>query len=32
MNEAIEIAKENPIFGDIPSKIEVRPMMSVGGN
>jgi hypothetical protein len=32
MNEAITIAKENPIFNDIPTKIEVHPMMPVGGN
>jgi hypothetical protein len=32
VNEAVEIAKENPIFKDIPTKIEVHPMMPVGGN
>ena len=31
MAEAIEIAKANPIFRDIPSKIEVHPMMPIGG-
>ncbi|MEO8399036.1 MAG: YciI family protein [Ignavibacteriaceae bacterium] len=31
INEAVEIAKENPIFQDIPTKIEVHPMMPVGG-
>ena len=31
-NEAVEIAKANPIFKDIPTKIEVHPMMAVGGN
>jgi len=32
MDEAVEIAKANPIFKDIPTKIEVHPMMEVGGN
>jgi hypothetical protein len=32
IEEAIEIAKANPIFNDIPTKIEVHPMMTVGGN
>lgn len=32
INEAVEIAKGNPIFRDIPTKIEVHPMMPVGGN
>ena len=32
MNEAVEIAKANPIFKDIPTKIEVYPMMEPGGN
>ena len=32
INEAVEIAKANPIFKDIPTKIEVHPMMAVGGN
>jgi hypothetical protein len=32
INEAIDIAKANPIFNDIPTKIEVHPMMAVGGN
>lgn len=31
MNEAVEIAKANPIFKDIPTRIEVHPMMPVGG-
>lgn len=29
INEAVEIAKSNPIFNDIPSVIEVHPMMPV---
>jgi hypothetical protein len=32
MKEAVEIAKANPIFKDIPTKIEVHPMMEIGGN
>jgi len=32
INEAVEIAKANPIFKDIPTKIEVHPMMDIGGN
>ena len=32
INEAVEIAKGNPIFKDIPTKIEVHPMMEIGGN
>lgn len=32
INEAVEIAKANPIFKDIPAKIEVYPMMKIGGN
>jgi hypothetical protein len=32
MDEAIAIAKENPIFNDIPTKIEVHPMMPVRAN
>jgi len=32
IDEAVEIAKANPIFKDIPTKIEVHPMMPVGGN
>jgi hypothetical protein len=32
INEAVEIAKANPIFKDIPTKIEVHPMMEIGGN
>jgi hypothetical protein len=31
MNEAVGIAKANPIFNDISTKIEVHPMMPVGG-
>jgi len=31
INEAVEIAKANPIFKDIPTKIEVHPMMPIGG-
>ena len=31
IDEAVEIAKGNPIFKDIPTKIEVHPMMPVGG-
>jgi len=31
IDEAVAIAKENPIFNDIPTKIEVHPMMPVGG-
>ena len=31
INEAIDIAKANPIFKDIPTKIEVHPLMPVGG-
>ncbi len=29
MDEAVAIAKGNPIFGDIPTKIEVHPMMAI---
>ena len=29
MDEAVAIAKANPIFGDIPTKIEVHPMMAI---
>jgi hypothetical protein len=29
MDEAVEIAKANPIFNDIPTKIEVHPMMEI---
>ncbi|TRX56200.1 hypothetical protein FNH22_16300 [Fulvivirga sp. M361] len=32
VEEAVEIARKNPIFQDIPTKIEVHPMMPVGGN
>ena len=31
MEEAVSIAKANPIFNDIPAKIEVHPMMPIGG-
>ncbi|HTQ63544.1 MAG TPA: YciI family protein [Puia sp.] len=31
IQEAVEIAKANPIFQDIPTKIEVHPMKIVGG-
>jgi len=29
IDEAVKIAKANPIFNDIPTKIEVHPMMAV---
>ena len=32
ISEAVEIARANPIFQDIPAKIEVHPMMALGGN
>jgi len=32
IDEAVEIAKANSIFKDIPTKIEVHPMMAIGGN
>ena len=32
IHEAVEIAKANPIFQDIPTKIEVYPMIETGGN
>lgn len=32
MDEAVAITKANPIFKDIKTKIEVHPMMPVGGN
>jgi hypothetical protein len=32
IDEAVAIAKANPIFHDIPTRIEVHPMMPVGGN
>jgi len=32
IDEAVSIAKANPIFKDIPTKIEVHPIMPVGGN
>ena len=31
IDEAVEIAKANPIFNDLPTKIEVYPMMPIGG-
>ena len=31
MHEAVQIAKANPIFSDIPTKIEVHLMKSIGG-
>jgi hypothetical protein len=31
MHEAVEIAKANPIFRDIPTKIEVYLMKAIGG-
>jgi len=31
IDEAVDIAKSNPIFKDIPTKIEVHPMMPVDG-
>ena len=31
IDEAVGIAKANPIFKDIPTKIEVHPLMPVGG-
>jgi hypothetical protein len=31
MDEAVAIAKANPIFRDIPSKIEVHPMKAIPG-
>ncbi|WP_299223891.1 YciI family protein [uncultured Aquimarina sp.] len=32
VDEAVQIAKENPIFNDITTKIEVHPLMPIGGN
>ena len=32
INEAVEIARSNPIFQDIPTKIKVHSMMPIGGN
>jgi len=32
IKEAVAIAKANPIFKDIPTKIEVHPMMAIGGD
>ena len=32
IDAAVEIAKSNPIFKDIPTTIEVHPMMPVGGS
>ena len=31
INEAVEIAKANPIFRDIPTKIEVHQMKAISG-
>jgi hypothetical protein len=31
IDEAVGIAKANPIFKDIPTRIEVHPMMPIGG-
>jgi hypothetical protein len=31
MQEAVDIAKANPIFKDIPTKIEVHMMKAIGG-
>jgi len=31
INEAVEIEKSNPIFTDIPTKIEVHLMKAIGG-
>lgn len=31
VHEAVEIAKANPIFKDIPTKIEVHMMKAIGG-
>jgi len=31
IDAAVAIAKENPIFNDLPTKIEVHPMMPIGG-
>jgi len=31
ITEAVEIAKRNPIFQDIPSRIEVHAMKAIGG-
>jgi hypothetical protein len=31
IDEAVAIAKANPIFNDLPTKIEVHPMMAVQG-
>lgn len=30
LDEAVAIAKKNPIFSDIPTQIEVHPLMPVG--
>lgn len=32
IDEAVAIAKGNPIFNDIPTKIEVHPMMPINDN
>jgi hypothetical protein len=31
IDEAVEIAKGNPIFKDISTKIEIHPLMAIGG-
>jgi hypothetical protein len=31
LDAAVAIAKANPIFKDIPTRIEIFPMMPVGG-
>jgi hypothetical protein len=31
IEEAVKVAKQNPIFNDIPTTIEVHPMMPIGG-
>ena len=31
IHEAVDIAKANPIFRDIPTRIEVHMMMAIGG-
>lgn len=31
IDEAVQIAKNNPIFNDITTKIEVHPLMAIGG-
>ncbi len=31
INDAVQIAKNNPIFKDISTKIEIHPLMPIGG-